>query len=322
MVRGVLTRLWAAFQRWTWGRRLLLVVLAPWLVTLAWMWTTGKPRWRTAIAVVGTASIWLGFVLAPFAEDTEETTATGGTTSTTPSRTLIPPASTTFEEASTTTTLPTPPITASPVDMPPGEDTTVSRVVDGDTIEVTGGERVRLIGIDTPEVYGGAECYGQQASAYMRQQLPVGTAVRLVYDVERLDRFWRSLAYVYRLPDGLFVNAALVREGYASVATYPPNVAHVDEFLALQRQAREAAVGLWSACSQATPTKTSMPPPSPPTMEGASGGGCDGAYPDICIPSTPPDLDCGSISHRRFRVLPPDPHRLDGDNNGMGCESG
>ncbi|MDP9071352.1 MAG: thermonuclease family protein [Actinomycetota bacterium] len=239
----MLIRLWAAFQRWTWGRRLLLVVLAPWLVTLAWMWTTGKPRWRTAIAVVGTASIWLGFVLAPFAEDTEETTATGGTTSTTPSRTLIPPASTTFEEASTTTTLPTPPITASPVDMPPGEDTTVSRVVDGDTIEVTGGERVRLIGIDTPEVYGGAECYGQQASAYMRQQLPVRTAVRLVYDVERLDRFWRSLAYVYRLPDGLFVNAALVREGYASVATYPPNVAHVDEFLALQRQAREAASG-------------------------------------------------------------------------------
>ncbi|HSH58148.1 MAG TPA: hypothetical protein VK988_19050, partial [Acidimicrobiales bacterium] len=63
------------------------------------------------------------------------------------------------------------------------------------------------------------------------------------------------------------------------------------------------------------------PLPSPSTT-GGSPGGCDGAYPDVCIPPAPPDLDCGSVSHRRFRVLEPDPHGFDGDGDGMGCESG
>ncbi len=337
MVQSVLARLWEAFRSWSWDRRALLVVLAPWLVMLAWMWTTGKPRWRTAVAVVGTASMWISFVLAPFAEDTDQTASRGGTTPTTThipaTSTILEQKSTTtpgpepagpgapLEQASTTTTLPTPATTAEPVGIPPGDDTTVSRVVDGDTIEVAGGERVRLIGVDTPEVYGGAECYGQQASAYTKQLLPVGTAVRLVYDVERLDRYRRTLAYVYRLPDGLFVNAALLRDGYAQVATYPPNVAHVDEFVVLQRQAREAGVGLWSACSGMALTETTVPAPSPSTAGGSSGA-CDGAYPDVCIPPAPPDLDCGSLSHRRFRVVPPDPHGFDGDGDGMGCESG
>ncbi|HSH61393.1 MAG TPA: thermonuclease family protein, partial [Acidimicrobiales bacterium] len=193
------------------GRRLLLVVLAPWLVLIAWMRATGRPPWITAVAVGGAAFMWLSLALASFSEDTQQTAATDGTKSTT-TTTLQPwPASTTMEQAWTTTTPPPPPpaATAAPIDLPPGEVTTISRVVDGDTLEVAGGERVRLIGIDTPEVYGGAECFGQQASAYTKQLLPVGTAVRLVYDVERLDRYRRSLAYVYRLPDGLFVNAAL-----------------------------------------------------------------------------------------------------------------
>lgn len=126
-------------------------------------------------------------------------------------------------------------------------DGRVTRVVDGDTI-VVGDERVRLIGIDTPEsVQPGApvECYARRASAFL-ERLVEGRRVRLELDAEERDRYGRLLAYVYR--DDLFVNAELVRRGYASVATFPPNVRHVETFVRLQREARESGRGLWSAC--------------------------------------------------------------------------
>jgi micrococcal nuclease len=129
--------------------------------------------------------------------------------------------------------------------------TAVERVVDGDTIVVRGGERVRLIGMDTPETVDPrkpVQCFGEAASRRTKQLLPVGTAVRLVYDVDRYDRYGRTLAYVYRAADGLFVNASLVQDGYAVAYTVPPNVAHADQFVALQRDARRAGRGLWTKC--------------------------------------------------------------------------
>jgi len=140
------------------------------------------------------------------------------------------------------------------VELPVGLDTTVERVVDGDTIVVGGGHHVRLIGIDTPETKDPrkpVQCFGREASAFLTGLLPRGTGVRLVGDVEPRDFYDRTLAYAYRLPDGLFVNADLVRQGFARVLTIPPNVAHTDELLALDRQAREAGRGLWSACGPA-----------------------------------------------------------------------
>jgi micrococcal nuclease len=136
--------------------------------------------------------------------------------------------------------------------LPPGVDVTVARVIDGDTIVVTGSRHVRLIGIDTPETvdpHRPVGCFGKEASAFMKQLLPPHTAVRLVGDVEQVDRYGRTLAYVYRRADGLFVNAELVRQGYAVVLTIPPNVAHTDEFVALAGAARVAGTGLWSACA-------------------------------------------------------------------------
>jgi micrococcal nuclease len=130
----------------------------------------------------------------------------------------------------------------------------VVRVVDGDTIKVRIGgrtERVRYIGMDTPEsVKPGTpvQCFAERAAA-ANAALVSGRTVRLVGDAERRDRYGRLLAYVYREPDGAFVNAELVRAGYARTLTIPPNVAHERDFARLADQARRAGRGLWRACS-------------------------------------------------------------------------
>ena len=123
----------------------------------------------------------------------------------------------------------------------------VERVSDGDTVVLAGLGRSRLIGIDTPEVFGGEECFGRRASAYVRRLLPEGTRVRYRLGVEERDRYGRPLVYVW-LEDRRFLNALLVREGYATPLTIPPNVDHAKRFAALARRAREAGRGLWRAC--------------------------------------------------------------------------
>ncbi|MGH9226108.1 MAG: thermonuclease family protein [Acidimicrobiales bacterium] len=146
---------------------------------------------------------------------------------------------------------PAPPAGPVAAGLPDGVDLAVERIVDGDTIVVTGKINVRLIGIDTPETVDPRRpvaCFGKEASTFMASLLPKGTAVRLVGDVEQEDQYGRTLAYVYRREDGLFVNAELVRRGYAQVLTIPPNLAHTDEFEAAAREARVGSIGLWSAC--------------------------------------------------------------------------
>lgn len=141
-------------------------------------------------------------------------------------------------------------------DLPAGLDVVVEKVVDGDTIVVSGGERVRLIGVDTPETKDPRRpvgCFGKEASDFTASLLPAGTPVRLVGDAEQRDRYQRLLAYAYRLSDGLFVNAELLRRGFALVLTIPPNIAHNEEFLALSREARNADRGLWRACRAVEP---------------------------------------------------------------------
>jgi micrococcal nuclease len=131
---------------------------------------------------------------------------------------------------------------------------TVVRVIDGDTIVVhIGGrdENVRILGIDTPETHKPdtpVECYGPEASARMSALLPEGTVVRLVRDTEARDRYGRLLAYVYRDSDGLFIDLAMVTEGYAGTLAIPPNVAHREELDAAASQAQLAGRGLWPVC--------------------------------------------------------------------------
>jgi micrococcal nuclease len=141
----------------------------------------------------------------------------------------------------------------SDVGSPAGEEATarVTRVVDGDTIEVLIDDReedVRYIGIDTPESVAPdqpVECYGKAASR-LNAELVDGEQVRLVFDAERRDKYERLLAYVY--VGKLFVNAELVRRGYARTLTIPPNDSHAALFSRLAQAAGNAGRGLWGAC--------------------------------------------------------------------------
>lgn len=135
----------------------------------------------------------------------------------------------------------------------------VTRAVDGDTLVLENNERVRLIGIDTPEMHESnklnrdAQRSGQDVAVIKQmgrqayqftKKLVEGKKVRLEFDVERYDKYKRILAYVC-LDDGTFVNAKIVEEGYASLMTYPPNIKYADLFLKLYQAARQNRRGLW-----------------------------------------------------------------------------
>lgn len=134
-----------------------------------------------------------------------------------------------------------------------GERTKVTKVIDGDTIELEGGQKVRLIGIDTPETVDPRRpvgCFGKEASNESKSLL-TGKEVIMQKDVSDTDKYGRLLRYVYLpLENGqtLFVNDYLVREGFAKVYTYPPDVKFNEQFLEAERQARELNKGLWKKC--------------------------------------------------------------------------
>jgi len=138
----------------------------------------------------------------------------------------------------------------------------VVRVIDGDTFEIEGGQRVRLIGIDTPEsVHPDDERnteFGKEASDYSKKLLE-GKMVRLEKDVSETDRYGRLLRYAY-MEDDTFVNELLVKEGYAKVSTYPPDVKYSDLFVEAERYARENNKGLWAYGEETVTEQVSEPP--------------------------------------------------------------
>jgi endonuclease YncB( thermonuclease family) len=148
----------------------------------------------------------------------------------------------------------TPPTTTTAVQaQSTGNDTqqvSVTRVVDGDTIEVSpqveGTADVRLIGVDTPEVFGGVEPCGPEASDFTTERLE-GQDVTLEFDEDRVDPYARALTYVW-VPDldSELFNETLVREGLARVSTFEPNVKYEDRFLAAERQAMDEDLGVWA----------------------------------------------------------------------------
>jgi len=145
-----------------------------------------------------------------------------------------------------------------------GEKAVVKRISDGDTIivNINGAKvKVRLIGIDTPEKSGNSKATrtskrsgkdvesiisnGKQAAAFLKSILHKGDTVVIEYDIDRLDKYGRTLAYVY-LSDGRMLNDVIISSGYASPLTIPPNVKYKDLFLKSYQKARKDKIGLWS----------------------------------------------------------------------------
>ena len=124
----------------------------------------------------------------------------------------------------------------------------VVRVIDGDTIELENGQRVRYIGMDTPESVDQrktVQCFSKEASN-KNTELVLNKQVRLEKDISETDKYGRLLRYVY--VGGIFVNDFLVREGYAHASSYPPDIKYRDQFRLAEQNAMEANIGLWSSC--------------------------------------------------------------------------
>jgi endonuclease YncB( thermonuclease family) len=202
----------------------------------------------------------------------------------------------------------------------------VASVYDGDTLTLRDGRRVRLLQIDTPEL-GSGECYSRAARSALVRLVPLGATVRLEIDpaLDRVDRYGRLLRYVRRA--GVNVNLELVREGAAAPYFYRGERGRYSrELLAAALHAKVARRGLWNACpstalapTRAVDTGVSGPPARRPV----AGGKCDANYAGGCVPPYPPDVDCADIRALGIapvRVVGGDPHRLDGDGDGWGCE--
>jgi len=184
----------------------------------------------------------------------------------------------------------------------------VVEVVDGDTIkvEIEGAiYSLRYIGINCPEWN---QWFGPEATA-ANAALVAGKTVYLEKDVSETDRYGRLLRYVF-LADGLFVNAELVRQGYAQVATYPPDVRYQSLFLQMQQEAMAAGRGLWAPTP--APTQPSAPPP-------AAVCDCSGNIYNCSDFAT--RADAQACYEYCMSLGVGDIHRLDGDNDGSACES-
>lgn len=151
----------------------------------------------------------------------------------------------------------------------------VTRVIDGDTIEIEGGERVRYIGIDTPETVDPrkiVQCFGVESSK-KNKELVEGKTVRLEKDITDRDKYHRLLRYVW-LGD-MLINLSLVQGGFAHSYSYPPDIKYQDQFVVAERQAREAKLGLWNACgSESSTANVSKPQTQSSTSVQKSGSGC------------------------------------------------
>ena len=206
------------------------------------------------------------------------------------------------------------------------EAAVVTSVVDGDTLRLRGGRRVRLLQVDTPEL-GSSECYSRAARTALLSLAPPGRPIVLESDpaLDRVDRYGRLLRYVKR--NGVNVNLELVRRGAAAPYFYRGERGrYAASLMRTAQRAKAAKRGLWKACPstvldprRAVETGRSGPPAKNPPPN----RNCDPNYSGGCVPPPPPDLDCADIRAMGIapvRVVGSDPHRLDADHNGVGCE--
>lgn len=145
--------------------------------------------------------------------------------------------------------------------LPNTSSVTVARIVDGDTVDISGGKRVRYIGVDTPET---GDCFGSE-STKKNKELVLDKEVRLEKDVSETDKYGRLLRYVWA--GEIMVNEEMVRQGYAKVFTYPPDVKYADRFVAAEREARANKRGLWATDVCKVQGDSTLSPNSQTTQE-------------------------------------------------------
>lgn len=242
-----------------------------------------------------------------------------------PTRAVTPRATSTTATSATsvpaaTATQPAPSTPTPSSSLPSCDWADVVRVIDGDTIAVSISGRedtVRYIGVDTPEIRHptrGVEPFGPEASAY-NSELLSGGRVCLERDVTERDRYGRLLRYAW-LEDGTFVNEALLLAGLAQVITYPPDVKYVESrYLPAQQQARDAGLGIWGDA------------PAPSTATTAAPAPVVSAPPPACYVAGRNTCNCSDFrTHAEAQAFhdtydPTDVNRLDGDFDGVACET-
>ena len=265
------------------------------------------------------------FVAATMAAEAAES-APAPTDTEPPVDTPSPEDNATITLTPTSTNTPLPPIPSNPEAscIPTGttrELGTVTKVVDGDTIDVLiGGEtfRVRYIGMDTPER---GDPYFSEATD-KNSQLLQGQSVTMIKDVSETDQFARILRYV--ISGNEFVNYELVRQGYALASTYPPDVACSNTYAEAQNIAASAGLGLWGIPPTPLPTQPPIPtqPPAP-----TRSSNCHPSYVGVCLKTDAGDYDCAGGSGNGpnyvqgpFQVVGYDEFGLDSNGDGIGCE--
>lgn len=279
------------------------------------LWRRRSWKGKTGVVLAATFAFLLIIGLAFPAEDE-------------PNEAAPPPAATTEPATTSEETTPEETTTEAEPTPPPPPPLRIARVIDGDTLDLDNGERVRLVQIDAPERRG--ECYGRKAATVLRKLLPVGVEVRIVRDrrLDNVDRDGRLLRYVLRGRKN--VNLLLVRNGAASVWFFDGDQGRMaDKLLGAAERAQAQGRGAWKACvaslDPSRPFQTKRkPPPAPPPP--APSSNCHPSYKGACLDPNSPDYDCEGGSGNgpdytgTVQVVGYDEYGLDADGDGIGCE--
>lgn len=206
----------------------------------------------------------------------------------------------------------------------------VARVIDGDTLELNDGSRVRLVQIDAPESKG--ECYGRKAGTVLRKLLPAGAEIRLQRDrrLDNRDRYERLLRYVFK--GGKNINLLLVQRGAASVWYYQGDRGrYADELLQAAERAQANELGAWGTCEAELTPESAFDPrhpvSEPEPIDEPDRPNCHPSYQGACLDPSSSDYDCaggegnGPDYTGPVRVVGPDDYDLDRDGDGFACET-
>jgi len=190
---------------------------------------------------------------------------------------------------------------------------TVSEIIDGDTIYADH-HKIRLSLTNTPEK---GELGFQEATLFTAMHCPVGSTILVDQDdLQPVDVYGRILGKVYC--EGGVINEILLSNGHANILT---QYCDTSEFSGDNWAQSYGCKEEKSVAKISVDTPKDIVIDDPKEIPKETGENCDSSYPDFCIPSPPPDLDCKDIPQKRFTILQPDPHRFDGDKDGVGCET-